>query len=61
MFEIVEITLHGRTKYEIIYASGGKHVAYLNDKSEAQNVVRFMNSANKTDKINKANKANKAK
>lgn len=42
-FKYVEISLHGRVKYEIVYISGGKHVAYLNDKSEAITLVRLLN------------------
>ncbi|WP_225784533.1 hypothetical protein [Xenophilus sp. Marseille-Q4582] len=43
MFKIVEITLHGRTKYELVYAQGGKHIAYLNDKNEANVLLRLLN------------------
>lgn len=42
MFVLVEITLHGRTKYQITF-EGGKHLCYLNDKTEAQNVLRHLN------------------
>lgn len=43
MFEVKTILLHGREKYEIVYAQGGKHVAYLNDKNEANVIVRLLN------------------
>lgn len=43
MFELKEIVLHGRTKYQIVYKNGGKHLAYMNDRTEALNVVRLLN------------------
>ena len=44
MFELKEIMLHGRSKWEIVYVNGGKHVAYLNDKGEAKNLIRLLNN-----------------
>jgi len=44
LFKVIEITLHGRSKWEIAYVEGGKHVAYLNDKGEAQTLVRLLNT-----------------
>lgn len=43
MFEVKEIELHNRKKYEIVYKEGGKHVAYVNDKGEAMTLVRLLN------------------
>lgn len=43
MFTYRSITLHNRTKYEIIYEKGGKHVAYLSDEHEAKTLVRLLN------------------
>lgn len=43
MFELKEITLHGKTKYEIVHTIGGKHLCYMNDKTEATNVLRLLN------------------
>lgn len=44
MFELKEIELHGRKKWQIVFKSGGKHLAYFNDLTEAQNVLRHLNS-----------------
>ncbi len=43
MFELKEIFVHGKTKYEIVYKQGGKHVAYLNAKDEAITLIRLLN------------------
>ena len=42
-FEIRAITLHGKVKYEIVFAEGGKHLCYLSDRGEALNVLKHLN------------------
>lgn len=42
LFTLVEIQLHGKIKYELVWKEGGKHIAYFNDKGEAQTVLRLL-------------------
>ncbi len=42
-YKMKEITLYNKTKYQIVFGSGEKHLAYLNSKQEAQEVVRHLN------------------
>lgn len=43
MFRLIEIVIHGKSKWELVYTIGGKHVAYFNDYGEAKAVLQLVN------------------
>jgi hypothetical protein len=44
MFTVYELTIHGKTKWQLVYTQGGKHIAYFNDSGEARAVLRLLNA-----------------
>lgn len=46
LYKVKEIFAHGKTKYEIVFGHGDKHLAYINSKDEANNLVCHLNRKN---------------
>lgn len=42
MFYLHEFQNHGKLKYQILHPNG-KHIAYLNNKQEAESLIKYLN------------------
>jgi hypothetical protein len=43
-YKVIEIFNHGKIKYQIVFGKEERHLAYVNSKDEANNLVRHLNS-----------------